>query len=67
MAENKQLICTLLLPALQATRNLWDLQALEYVPDQEVVKATFPGGVKVVNVRMDSGTALIRDVIKGIV
>ena len=28
--EDKQKICDLLLPALQATRNLHDLQELEY-------------------------------------
>lgn len=30
MREDKQKICDLLLPALQATRNLYDLQELEY-------------------------------------
>lgn len=66
--ENKQVILDLLLPALQATRNLSNLAALEYNEDTEVVKATFAsGGKKYANAAMDSGTAMIRDVIGQIV
>lgn len=65
--ENKQEICSLLLPALQATRGLWDLWKLEYVAGQEVVKAWFLNGtVKVVNVRLDSGVAMIRDIMRAL-
>ena len=63
MREDKQKICDLLLPALQATRSLYDLQELEYSEGRELVYAKFPGGTKVVNVAMDSGTAMIRDII----
>lgn len=66
--ENKQEILDLLLPALQATRNLSDLVNLEYREDRELVYAKFASGnQKIVNVAMDSGTALIRDVIEQIV
>lgn len=53
--------------ALQATRNLHDLQELEYSEERDLVYAKFPSGTKVVNVAMDSGTAMIRDIIKQIV
>ncbi|MGP1544152.1 MAG: hypothetical protein ACTTIO_04255 [Candidatus Fimenecus sp.] len=66
--ENKQKICDLILPALQQTRNLWDLEALEYDEKTETVKATFANGyTKTVNVNMDSGTAMIRDIVGQIV
>ena len=65
--EDKQKICDLLLPALQATRNLHDLQELEYSEERDLVYAKFPSGTKVVNVAMDSGTAMIRDIVKQIV
>lgn len=65
--EDKQAICVKLLEALQLTRNLHDLLYLEYFPDKEHVVAHFPGGNKTVIVYMDSGTAMILDIIKGIV
>lgn len=66
--ENKQEILDLLLPALQATRNLSDLVGLEYREDRELVYAKFASGnQKIANAAMDSGTALIRDVIEQIV
>ena len=73
MEENKKEITKALLPVLQMTRNLWDLTDLEYREDEEVsgievVIATFRNGHrKVVDVTMDSGTALIKDIINGIV
>lgn len=73
MEENKKEITKALLPVLQMTRNLWDLTDLEYREDEEVsgievVIATFRNGHrKVVDVTLDSGTALIRDIITGIV
>ena len=68
--ENKQQICDLLLPALQATRNLCDLVSLDCrnAEDKETVVATFDTGyTKTANVSMDSGTSLIRDIIGQIV
>lgn len=65
--EDKQKICDLLLPALQATRSLSNLVSLEYDSVQEVVLATFANGYqKTVNVAMDSGIAMIRDIAKQI-
>lgn len=66
--EDKQKILDLLLPALQATRNLSDLVGLEYREDRELVYTKFASGnQKIVNVATDSGTALIRDMIEQIV
>lgn len=66
--EDKQKILDLLLPALRETRNLHDLDNLEYNAKNGLVYATFRNGyTKVVNVECDSGTAMIQDVIRGIV
>lgn len=63
--EDKQKICDLLLPLLQATRAFRDLDDLEYIQDQDCVLLTFANGnVCRVNVAMDSGIAMIRDVIR---
>ena len=69
MKEDKQKILDLLLPTLQETRALDDLMSLVYVKteqDEERVIAIFPAGDKIVNITMDSGVAMIQDVIKGI-
>ena len=69
MKEDKQKILDLLLPALQETRALDDLMSLVYVKteqNEERVIAIFPAGDKIVNITMDSGVAMIQDVIKGI-
>lgn len=70
--ENKAEICKALVPVLQMTRNLWDLTDLIYVVDDlcgdECVIAKFTSGnQKIANVSMDSGTAMIRDIIGQIV
>lgn len=64
MTEDKQKILNLLVPALQATRDQADLTALEYDAERELVTARYTGGTKTVNVAMDSGIAMIRDVLK---
>lgn len=65
--ENKQKICDLLLATLQATNNAYDLVSLVYDGEQETVTAIFIGGGKyVINVALDSGTAMIRDIMKHI-
>ena len=69
MKEDKQKILDLLLPTLQETRALDDLMSLVYVKteqDEERVIAIFPAGDKIVNITMDSGVAMIQDVIKGL-
>ena len=66
--ENKQKILDLLLPALKATNNLHDLEFLRYDDEREEVIATFLNGwSKRANVAMDSGTAMIKDIITQIV
>lgn len=66
--ENKQKILDTLLIPLRETRALSDLYKLEYDSDREVVIATFEKGyTKEANVAMDSGIAMIRDVLAHIV
>lgn len=65
--EDKQKICDLLLKTLQATDNAHDLVSLMYDAEAEVVTALFEsGGKRVINVAMDSGTAMIRDVMRSL-
>ena len=69
MDEDKQKICDLLLPALQATSAGSRLVNLIYAiePGKETVTAVFhSGGKKVADVRADSGTALIYDIMRQI-
>ena len=65
--EDKAAITRALLPVLQMTRNQADLVALEYSRDgdMEIVTATWDNGAtKSCGVTCDSGTALIRDVMR---
>lgn len=63
--ENKQLICNYLLKTLQHTRNQLDLTQLCYDSDYEIVTAVWSNGVsKTINVAMDSGTVMIRDIMR---
>lgn len=65
--EDKQKILDLLLPALQATRGLHDLIELKYDSSNELVEAVFSsGGRRYVNGTLDSGIAMIKDVISRI-
>ena len=69
MDEDKQKICDLLLPALQATSAGRRLVNLIYAvePGKETVTAVFQsGGKKVADVTADSGTALIYDIMRQI-
>lgn len=65
--EDKQKILDLLLPALQATRDLYDLVSLTYkqeARDFQTVTATFiNGATKKINVSLDSGVAMVWDVV----
>ena len=71
MNEDKQKICDLLLPVLQATRELYDLVSLEYVEQDEyteLVKGKFANGAeKVANVSLNSDVAMIRHIVEQIV
>lgn len=67
--ENKQQICNLLCETLRATRNHSDIVELKYdrvTSDLELVHVVWMGGRKTVNVSMDSGSAMIRDIMKSI-
>ena len=66
LKEDKDLICKELAKLLKLTRNQSDLKALRYeILDngEEIVTVEWEGGGrKVVCVSMDSGTAMIRDI-----
>ena len=70
MRENKDLICKELAKLLKLTRNQSDLKALKYeILDNGEAIVTVEwesGGRKVVGVSMDSGTAMIRDIMRAI-
>lgn len=61
--ENKTKICNELCKVLQLTYNASDLVSLDYDPEMEIVTAVFEGGSRKINVAMDSGTAMIRDIV----
>ena len=64
LGEDKQLICDKLVELLHLTRNLYDVLELKYDPEKEAVTALFETGyTKTVNVAMDSGTSMIKDII----
>lgn len=63
--EDKGRICELLLKALQETRNHGDMTELAYDEASETVTIRWlSGGKRVVNVAADSGTAMIRDIMR---
>ncbi len=62
--EDKQKILDLLLPALQATRDQHDLLELRYDHSVEAVFVVYEHGAFPVNVAMDSGISMIRDVLR---
>lgn len=68
--EDKDMICKELAKVLKLTRNQNDLEDLRYeILDngEEIVTVTWNGGGrKIVGVSMDSGTAMIRDIMRAI-
>ena len=67
LEEDKQLICDKLLNVLHLTRGLFDVLELTYDSGKETVTALFESGyTKTANVCMDSGVAMIRDILKQI-
>lgn len=64
--ENKQKICDLLCEALKATRNHADIREMTFDPEHEIVTIEWEGGRKNINVAFDSGTAMIRDIMRAI-
>ena len=69
--EDKQMICDKLTEALKLTRQYADLQSLIYLrrgEDHETVTALFTQGtMREINVSMDSGSAMIRDILRALV
>lgn len=69
--EDKQAICDALTKTLMLTRNHSDLDCLTYESDEdhemEFVTVRRKGGTtKRINVSLDSGTAMIRDIMRAI-
>ena len=64
--EDKQKILNLLCRALQATDNAGDLLSLTYLPHEDAVIVRFENGRQRGNVALDSGTAMIRDVVNNL-
>lgn len=67
--EDKQAICDALAATLRLTRNHSDLDRIEYENDEELglefATIYWNGGYsREVNVSLDSGTAMIRDIMK---
>lgn len=58
--EDKNKICRLLLPALQETRALYDLTALEYIPKNETVTAVFSH-------KYHKEVAMVKDIVKRLI
>lgn len=67
-AGSKQVICDLLCKAIQATTAGDDLEKLRYDPVAEVVHADFREAydARQINVAMDSGWAMIKDIVNHI-
>ena len=70
LREDKDLICKELAKLLKLTRNQSDLKALRYEildnNDEIVTLEWEDGGRKVVCVSMDSGVAMIRDILRAL-
>lgn len=70
--EDKQKICDYLQQALQETHALHGLKSLVYQKEDpehfgfETVTANFKHGRRIINVEMDSGIALVKDILKAI-
>lgn len=68
MAENKQAILDALLVALKLTREYEHVESLRYEsesPNKQIVRVTSKTACeRVINVTYDSGSAMVRDVIR---
>ena len=65
--ENKQEICNALVKTLKLTRDAFDVADLIYNAENETVMVLFKmGGTRIINVAMDSGVAMIRDIMRGL-
>ena len=63
--ENKYVICDALCETLKLTRNQEDIELLLYDEVKEIVTIKWiNGSTRTVNVAMDFGTAMIRDIMR---
>ena len=63
--ENKQAICNALAAALRRTRQFEDLLSLTYDDQSETVLVKFEsGGTRLIGVGLDSGYAMILDIVR---
>lgn len=66
--EDKQAICNALAAALRRKRQFKDLLSLTYDDKSETVLVRFEnGGMRLINVGLDSGYALIFDIVRYII
>lgn len=67
-SSSKQIICDRLCEAIQQTSAGDDLEALRYDPQKEIVHADFANAydARQINVAMDSGWAMIKDIVNHI-
>lgn len=66
MTEDKHAICDALLPALKLTRAGAEIEALRYSKERETVTIAYHDGITPVNVDLDSGAAMILDIVKAL-
>lgn len=67
MHEDMQAICDSLCKTLQQTSFFHDLIELKYIMKndyEQLVRAIFPGGYVYINVSLDSGWAMVYDIVK---
>lgn len=64
--ENKQEICNALCATLKLTREYSDIKDITVSKDEEKATVRFEEGTKVAWIAMDSGSAMIRDIMKAI-
>lgn len=63
--EDKQAICNALAAALRRTRQFEDLLSLTYDDKSETVLVRFEsGGTRLIGVGLDSGYAMIQDIVR---
>ena len=67
MKEDKQAICNALCEALKLTKAFRDIERIDYNADSEKAIVVFDEYDRVeINVAMDSGAMMIRDILRGL-
>jgi hypothetical protein len=67
MKEDKQAICNALCEALKLTKAFRGIERIDYNADSEKAIVVFDEYDRVeINVAMDSGAAMIRDILRGL-